>query len=94
MEELYEKVENLIVSIDDSNLVKDIKDLNKKIDNDKELIELLNKYHQTKDEKLKEEILSNDLFQEYKSKETDLNILIMSLNQKFKTINSERSCSK
>ena len=65
-----------------------------KIKDDKKLQELLNEYHVSKNESIKEEILENDLFREYKSKETDLNILIMSINQKLKTINNERRCSK
>ena len=44
--------------------------------------------------KIKEKIISNELFREYKLKETDLNIMIMSINQKLKTISKERSCNK
>lgn len=94
MEELIVRIDNLINEIDNTSLVKDIKILNKKIKDDKKLQELLNEYHVSKNESIKEEILKNDLFREYKSKETDLNILIMSINQKLKTINNERRCSK
>lgn len=94
MEELIVRIDNLINEIDNTSLVKDIKILNKKIKDDKKLQELLNEYHVSKNESIKEEILENDLFREYKSKETDLNILIMSINQKLKTINNERRCSK
>ena len=38
--------------------------------------------------------MSNKLFQEYKLKESDLNIMIMSINQKLKAISKERSCNK
>lgn len=92
MEEFYNKVNNLIDRIDESILVKEIKELNKKVENDSELKELLEKYHLTKDDRIKEQIISNDLFQEFKSKETDLNILIMSINQKLKKIGNGRSC--
>ena len=94
MEELIVRIDNLINEIDNTSLVKDIKILNKKIKDDKKLQELLNEYHVSKNESIKEKILENDLFREYKSKETDLNILIMSINQKLKTINNERRCSK
>ena len=92
MEEFYNKVNNLIDKIDESILVKEIKELNKKVENDSKLKELLEKYHLTQDESIKEQIISNDLFQEFKSKETDLNILIMSINQKLKKIGNGRSC--
>lgn len=94
MEELYDKVNNLISKLDDNSLIKEIKDLTEKVSKDKDLMKLLEKYQLTKDEKVKKEIISSELFQEYKSKETDLNILIMAINQKLKTINNERSCQK
>lgn len=94
MEELYNKVNNLISKLDDNDLVKEIRDLTIQVSNDKDLIKLLDEYKITKDESLKRKILSNELFQRYKSKETDLNILIMSVNQKLKAINNERSCHR
>ena len=87
MEELILKVNNLIDTIDNSDIVKDIKKYNDKIMKDEKLLKLLEKYQETKDEKTKEEIMSNKLFQEYKLKESDLNIMIMSINQKLKAIN-------
>lgn len=94
MEELIVKVDNLINEIDSTPLVRDIKKLNKEIKKDKELQSLLEEYRLTKNEKIKSKILDNCLFREYKLKETDLNILIMSINQKLKAINNERRCSK
>ncbi len=92
MEEFYNKVNNLIDRIDESKLVKEIRTLNRKVENDSELKELLKQYHLTKDDSIKEQIISNELFQEFKSKEIDLNILIMSINQKLKKIGNGRSC--
>ena len=94
MDELIIKVNNLIDTIDNSDIVKDIKKYNDKVMKDEKLLKLLEKYQETKDEKTKEEIMSNKLFQEYKLKESDLNIMIMSINQKLKTISKERSCNK
>ncbi len=94
MEELILKVNNLIDTIDNSDIVKDIKKYNDKVMKDEKLLKLLEKYQETKDEKTKEEIMSNKLFQEYKLKESDLNIMIMSINQKLKAISKERSCNK
>lgn len=94
MEELILKVNNLIDTIDNSDIVKAIKKYNDKVMNDGELLKLIQKYQETKDEEIKEKIMSNKLFQEYKLKESDLNIMIMSINQKLKAISKERSCSK
>ena len=79
MEKLIEKLEELKEELDNTALVKDIKILINKIDSDKDLVKLIEDYSLTKDEKLKERIISNKLFQEYKEKETDLNILIMEI---------------
>ena len=94
MEELINKTNNLIDSIDNSALVKEIKELNKKIQKDKKLLHLLEEYKLTKKEDIKNQIMENSLFKEYKLKETDLNILIMSINQKLKSISGKRSCNK
>ena len=87
------KMDNLIESIDSSVLVKDIKELNKKIDNDKELSSLLKKYNEYPTKELKEEIMNNKLFREYKIKETDLNILILEINKRLKDISKKGGCS-
>lgn len=94
MEELILKVNNLIDTIDNSDIVKAIKKYNDKVMKDEELLKLIEKYQETKDEEIKGKIMSNKLFQEYKLKESDLNIMIMSINQKLKAISKERSCSK
>lgn len=92
MKELVCKVNNIIDIIDKLDCVVDIKKINEKIYSDKELMSLLNEYQTYPNEKLKNKIISNSLFQEYKEKEIDINILIMEINQKIKMISSERSC--
>ena len=94
MEELIVRVNNLIDTIDNSDIVKEVKIANERVMNDKLLLKLLDDYSKTQDEKIKRKIISNDLFQEYKLKETDLNIMIMFINQKLKTISKERSCKR
>ena len=94
MEELILLVDNLIKSIDDTTLVSEIKELNKELLKDQELMKLLEEYKYNKSDGLKEKIISNDLFYKYKEKETDLNILIMSINQRLKSISSKDGCLK
>lgn len=94
MDELIIKVNNLIDTINNSDIVREVKKYNDKVMSDESLLKLLEEYNNTKDEKVKEKIISNELFREYKLKETDLNIMIMSINQKLKTISKERSCNK
>ncbi len=90
MEELYEKIDNLIEVLEEENIVKEIKALNSKVLKDKELLALIDNYKIYKNN-LKE-IEENKLFQEYKEKETDLNILILQINNKLKEITKKDKC--
>ena len=95
MEELIEKLSSLEKELENTELVKDIKELNKKISNDKELLKLLDDYKLKPTEENKYKIIKNDLFKEYKDKETDVNLLIMQINQKLKQIsNKDKWCGK
>lgn len=93
MNELMELVDNLKKELDMTKEVQDIKDYNKKISKDKDLLSKIKKYNDTKDESLKKEILSNKLFNEYKEKETDFNILILKINKELKRISTKKGCS-
>lgn len=92
MEELIEKTNNLINEIDKLSQVKRIKSLNKEISKDKELSDLIHTYQINKDENLKRRILDNKLFKEYKVNETDINLLIMDINSRLKSINGKKEC--
>lgn len=92
METLFEKIEILKKEIEKDKRVVKIKELNKKVAKDKELIELIKSYNTYKDEKTKKQILENKLFRQYKEAETDLNILILEINKKLKTITNKGKC--
>ena len=94
MEELIEKVDNLINELDNTKQVKDVKKALKEVNEDKNLQELLKEYEYNKTDSIKEQIIENELFQKYKEKEIDLNILIMEINKKLKTISKKGSCHK
>lgn len=92
MEKLIEKVEKLKLELDEHPSIKDIKKLNQEIAKDRELIELIKTYNITNDENLKQNIISNELFKKYKEKETDVNIIILAINQKLKEITNKGKC--
>ena len=94
MKELIEKVENVKDSLDKTKVVKNIKELNKELNNNKELIELIEKYNDTKDEKIKEKIINNKFFREYKISENEINYIILEINSRLKKISKKGSCSK
>lgn len=89
MEELWNKIDNLEKALNDLDLVKEIKELTREVNNNQELKQLLEEYQLKPTEDLKRKIIANDLFSRYKEKETDINILIMHINHKLKEINSE-----
>ncbi len=93
MNELMELVDNFKKSLDNTKEVQEIKEYNKKISLDKDLLDKIKKYRETQDESLKKEILSNKLFQEYKEKEIDFNVLILKINKELKRISSKKGCS-
>ena len=92
MEELLEKIENLKNSLDQEEVVSRIKKLNNEIESDKELLGLLENYKSRPSEDLKMEIYNNSLYKKYKESETDINLLIISINNKLKEISNKRSC--
>ena len=93
MEKLIEKVETLKKHLDDTEQIQTIINLNRKIKNNKELLDKIEKYNQTRKEEIKQDIYMIELFQEYKKAETELNILILELNTKLKKINSKGKCT-
>ena len=92
MNELIDKVEKLKESIADLDKVKEIKELNKEIIQDKELIKLIEEYNRTQSESIKRQISNNELFQKYKTLETDINVIILEINSKLKQINDKGKC--
>ena len=92
MEELIEKVNELKEELNNTNQVKELKEINNSIMKDQELLNDIKKYNETQDISIKERIINNKLFRDYKDKETELNILILEINNKLKEINSSRSC--
>ncbi|MBQ3298376.1 MAG: YlbF family regulator [Bacilli bacterium] len=92
MNDLIGKVDNLINSIDNTKQVQEIKKINEEIMKDEELMKMIRKYQENGSEDLKKEIINNKLFSDYKDKETELNILILELNKKLKSINDKGKC--
>ena len=94
MEELIEKMEQLKEEISKDLVVVDYLKEKKKILNNKELISKIERYQQTKLDILKKEIESSPSFLAYKEKETNVNLLILGINQKFKILRGEFDCKK
>ena len=94
MEELIEKIENIKKELDNSKEVKHIKELNNKIKDNKELLNIIEKYNNTQSESIKKEIINNEFFREYKLSENEINYIILEINSKLKQISKKGSCSR
>ena len=90
MEELIAKIDNLINVLEKQDEVIEIRKVNEELKNDKELKNLIERYKE--DKSLLQEIENNKLFQKYKEKETDLNILILKINKRLKEITNKGNC--
>lgn len=92
MEELLEHVASLKEELNNTSEVKKIKELNKKLKSNPELKSKIERYQITKSQELLTEIYNNELYKEYKQAETDLNILILYINNELKRLNSKGKC--
>ena len=92
MEKLYEKIDNLKKVLDETETIKEIKEAIKQTKQNKELLELIETYNNTQDERIKKQIINNNDFIKYKQKETELNLLILELNQKLNKITKKDKC--
>lgn len=93
MEKLMTKMDNLLKVLDENIKIKEAKKLREEVFNNDALVKLITEYNNTNNNDLKNSILKNELFQEYKSKETELNILILEINQKLKELTKRGNCS-
>ncbi len=94
MNELLEKLEQLKKSLDCDERILNLKKAQKKVLQEKELLETIKKYKDTNKKEYLEKISQNRSFRDYKKKETECNLLIMEINQKLKEIhNKGGNCS-
>jgi len=93
MNELIDKVENLKEELDKNTNIIELKKLTDLIMQDKELLEDIKKYQETNDVILKNKIIENKLFKEYKHLEAECNFIILEINKRLKEINDKGKCS-
>ena len=93
MEKLLEKIENLKQELNKKEEIQEIKKLNLQLKEHEQLLNKIKLYNQTRKEQLKDEIYTDEIYQQYKAAETNLNILILEINAKLKKINSKGKCN-
>ena len=92
MNELIDKVNNLKEALDENEEIIRIKGINEKIMEDKELLKDIEEYNRTNNEELKNKIINNSLFREYKHSEAECNFIILEINKRLKEISNKGKC--
>lgn len=93
MNELIETVDNLKKSLDENEKIIKLKEINKKIMEDKELLKDIEEYNRTNNLELKNKIINNNLFREYKHNEAECNFIILEINKRLKEISNKGKCN-
>ena len=93
MNELIETVDNLKKSLDENEKIIKLKEINELIMKDKELLKDIEEYNRTNNLELKNKIINNSLFREYKHSEAECNFIILEINRRLKEISNKGKCS-
>ena len=93
MNELIDKVNSLKEALDSNEKIIKLKEINERIMEDKELLKEIEEYNRTNNEELKNKIINNSLFREYKHNEAECNFIILEINKKLKEISNKGKCS-
>lgn len=92
MEELIEKLEQLKKEISALDIVEELHKRKDEVMNDSRLVEKIEEYKKHPEESLKKEIISSPSFLAYKETETEIDLLILQINQEFKKIRKKYDC--
>lgn len=92
MNELIDKVDNLKKALDEAKEIIKLKEINELIMKDKELLKDIEEYNLKHDEQIKNRIINNKLFREYKHSEAECNYIILEINKRLKEINNKGKC--
>ena len=92
MEELIEKLEQLKKEISSLDIVEELHKRKDEVMNDSGLVEKIEEYKKQPKESLKKEIISSPSFLAYKEMETEIDLLILQINQEFKKIRKSYDC--
>lgn len=93
MYELLEYLEKFKKNLDSLNCIKEIEKNISTINNNEELKKYLNKYYQTPNENLKQQIYQFEEFKDYKRNENNVNFIILEINSKLKKIIVINDCN-
>ena len=97
MDNVIEKTKKLIEVFEASELIKSLNYYKNKVINNKEIMNMINKYNNSNDEyekiSIKKDIYKFDDYNLYMKYYNELFYYVLKINNKFKSFTSERGCS-
>lgn len=97
MNKIIEKTYELIDALDNSDIIKKMIYYKNKVVSNEEVINLVNKYNDTKDDNelitIKKELYSNQDYKNYIDYYNQLHNIVLKINYQYKKIISSRSCN-
>ena len=94
MTEIYEKLEKVKSNLDSLELFDKLKEAFSEVECNSDLLEKIKKYNQIPDNNLRFDIYNYEEIRKYKLLENEVNFLILHINEKLKSIDGVRGCSK
>lgn len=99
MDKVYLCLDDLLLSLDNSSLIKEFKKAKDDVYSNSKLVDSLNEFHNLEDDKykmisLKRKIITDDLFLNYIYKQRALNYLIRVINDKIGELINEEGNKK
>lgn len=92
MNEIYNELDALKNNLDKLDVFKEFNNKISNIKKNNELIDKIKKYNSNYDDNLRKDIYSYKEIKEYKEIENNINLIILGINSKLKTISNSRSC--
>ena len=96
MDNIIEKTKHLINVLDNSELISNLDYFKKRVLLNKELLALINKYNNSKDDyekiSLKQEIYKDNNYKEYMKYYNELFFYVLKINKKFRGYTSSKGC--
>jgi predicted CopG family antitoxin len=97
MNKIIEKTYELIDALDNSDIIRNLVYYKKKLGDNKEVLELVNKYNNTKDDneliKIKRELYNDREYKNYLDNYNKLHNIVLKINYRYRKILNSRSCN-
>ena len=95
MSDIILKTYEFLDELDNSKMIKTLVTSKEKLLNNKKVLSLIEKYNSSKEEdklKIKKELYKNEDYKNYMSSYSELSLIILKINKRYKKYTSSKSC--